>query len=148
MALIVDAGALYAQADADDPRHASVRTILEGEREALVTTELAVAEADYLILDRLGPDVELAFLDDLSEGTYLVECLDIADLAAARAIVARYRDLRLGLTDASLVVLAERHASRRLLTFDERAFRAVAPLQGGAFTILPADADSPSSARS
>jgi hypothetical protein len=26
------------------------------------------------------------------------------------------------------------------LTFDERAFRAVTPLQGGSFTVLPADA--------
>jgi uncharacterized protein len=140
MALIVDAGALYAQADADQPGHAAVRAILEQEREALVTTELAVAEADYLILDRLGPDVELAFLEDLAEGTYVVECLDQPQLRAAREIVARYRDLRLGLADASLVVLAERYATRRLLTFDERAFRAVSPLQGGAFTILPADA--------
>jgi uncharacterized protein len=140
MALIVDAGALYAQADADQPGHAAVRAILEKEREALVTSELAVAEADYLILDRLGPDVELAFLEDLAEGTYVVECLDQPQLRAARDIVARYRDLRLGLADASLVVLAERYATRRLLTFDERAFRAVTPLQGGAFTILPADA--------
>jgi predicted nucleic acid-binding protein len=139
VALIVDAGALYAQADADEPRHAAVRAILERERETLVTTELAVAEADYLILDRLGLDVELAFLDDLAEGTFVVECLDRAQLRAARDVVARYRDLRLGLADASLIVIAERYASRRLLTFDERAFRAVAALQGGSFTILPAD---------
>lgn len=135
----MDAGALYAQADADEPRHGAVRAILGAEREALVTTALAVAEADYLILDRLGPDVELAFLDDLVDGTYIVECLDLRGLAAAREIVARYRDLRLGLADASLVVAAERHATRRILSFDERAFRAVAPLQGGAFTVLPAD---------
>ena len=139
MALVVDAGALYAQADADEPGHAAVRAILEHERETLVTTELAVAEADYLILDRLGPDVELAFLEDLAEGTFVVECLDRAQLRKARDIVARYRDLRLGLADASLVVIAERYATRRLLTFDERAFRSVAPLQGGSFTILPAD---------
>lgn len=140
MALVVDAGALYAQADADEPGHAAVRAVLERERETLVTTELAVAEADYLILDRLGPDVELAFLDDLAEGTFVVECLDRAQLRVAREIVARHRDLRLGLADASLMVIAERYATRRLLTFDERAFRAVAPLQGGSFTILPADA--------
>jgi predicted nucleic acid-binding protein len=139
VALIVDAGALYAQADADEPRHAAVRAILEEERGALVTTALAVAEADYLILDRLGPSVELAFLDDLVAGTYLVECLDLRELDAARKIVTQYRDLRLGLADASLVVIAERHATRRILTFDERAFRTVAPLQGGTFTILPAD---------
>lgn len=139
MALIVDAGALYAQADADEPRHASVRAVLEQEREPLVTSELAVAEAEYLILDRLGIDVELAFLEDLAEGTFIVECLDRARLRAARDVVLRYRDLRLGLADASLVVIAERYATRRLLTFDERAFRAVVPLQGGAFTLLPAD---------
>ena len=59
MALVVAAGALYAQADADEPRHAAVAAVLQSEREALVTTELAVAEADYLILQRLGVDVEV-----------------------------------------------------------------------------------------
>lgn len=139
MALVVDAGALYAQADASDPGHGAVRAVLEREREALVTSELAVAEADYLILDRLGPAAERAFLEDLAEGTYLVECLDRQGLRAAMAVIERHRDLRPGLADASLVVVAQRHATRRLLTFDERAFRVIAPLQGGAFTILPAD---------
>jgi hypothetical protein len=37
-------------------------------------------------------------------------------------------------------VLARRYRSRRIITFDERAFRTVAPLQGGSFTVLPADA--------
>jgi predicted nucleic acid-binding protein len=140
MALIVDAGALYAQADAAHPGHDAVRAALLDEREDLVTSELALAEADYLILDRLGPDAEAAFLEDLVEGTYIVECLALPDLTSARDLIARYRDLRIGLADASLVVLAARYRTRRILSFDERAFRSVAPLQGGSFTILPADA--------
>jgi predicted nucleic acid-binding protein len=139
VALVIDAGGLYAQADADEPRHADVAEILRAERDTLVTTELAVAEADYLILDRLGVDVELAFIEDLANGTFVVECLSRDELQTARAVVERYRDLRLGLADASLVVLAQRYASIRILTFDERAFRVVAPLQGGSFTVLPAD---------
>lgn len=139
MALVVDAGALYAQADADEPRHAAVVEVLKAERETLVTTALAVAEADHLILDRLGLNVELAFLDDLAEGTFVTECLTRSELLTARSVVERYADLRLGLADASLVVLAERFKTRRILTFDERAFRAVAPLSGGAFIVLPAD---------
>lgn len=138
MALLVDAGALYAQADADEPRHSAVVAVLKTEREALVTSELVIAEADYLILDRLGVRVELEFIDDLAHGTFVVECLSRSELAKARMIVERYRDLRLGLADASLVVLADRYKTRRILTFDERAFRAVAPLQGGSFTVLPA----------
>jgi len=139
VALLIDAGGLYAQANADEPRHAAVAQVLREERQTIVTTELAVAEADYLILDRLGVDVELAFLDDLVAGTFVVECLSRDELELARRLVERHRDLRIGLADASLVVLAQRHGSTRILTFDERAFRAVVPLQGGAFTILPAD---------
>ena len=74
-------------------------------------------------------------------GVELQECLSREELRSARAVIARYRDLHLGLADASLVVLAERYDTRRILTFDERAFRVVRPLQGGHFTILPADAD-------
>lgn len=140
MALIVDAGALYAQADASEPRHLAVARVLLAERELLVSSELAVAEADYLILTRLGIDVELAFLEDLAQATYSVACLSQTELVLARDLVARYRDLRLGLADASLAVLAYRYQTRRILTFDERAFRQVTPLQGGSFIILPADA--------
>ena len=78
-----------------------------------------------MILDRLGPDVELAFLEDLVSGTFVVECLTRDEIDRARGVVERYRDLRLGLADASLMVLAERHDTTQILTFDERAFRAV-----------------------
>jgi hypothetical protein len=33
----------------------------------------------------------------------------------------------------------ERYETRRLFNFDERHFRAVAPLQGGSFSLPPAD---------
>lgn len=52
---------LCAQADADDPAHREVAGILRSERGPIVTSELALAEADHLILDRLGLDVEIAF---------------------------------------------------------------------------------------
>ena len=84
-------------------------------------------------------DVELAFLADLASGAFQVAFLTPAEIEQARAIVERYRDLRLGLTDASLIILAARYRTNRMISFDERAFRAVAPLSGGAFVMLPAD---------
>lgn len=139
MALIVDAGALYSQADRNDPSHEAVAGLLRAERGPLVTSQVAAAEADYLILTRLGVDVELAFLDDLAAGTFVADGLTTEDLATARDVARRHRDLELGLADASLVVLAHRHRTRRLVTLDERCFRAVSPLQGGAFELLPRD---------
>lgn len=139
MAVVVDAGALYSQADRNDAHHDAVARILRTERGPLVTSQVAAAEADYLILTRLGVDVELAFLDDLATGTFLAEGLTPEELGVARDLARRHRDLELGLGDASLVVLARRHRTRRLVTLDERCFRAVSPLQGGAFELLPRD---------
>lgn len=140
MTIVVDAGPLYSQADRRDPDHAAVVEVLLGAREPLVVPAFAAAEADFLILTRLGVDTELAFLEDLASGAFQVETLTPPELRTAAELARRYRDLELGLADASVVVLAARFRTRRLLTFDERAFRAVAPLQGGRFTLLPGDA--------
>ena len=139
MALIVDAGALYAQADPKDSHHAGAVEVLSAEPETLVASCFAVAEADHLVLARLGEQAESLFLRDLAEGTYLVECLSQAELADVWDLARKYRKLQPGLADLSAVVLARRYRTRRLLTFDERTFRPIVPLQGGHFTILPAD---------
>jgi predicted nucleic acid-binding protein len=140
LTLIVDTGPLYAQADRRNPERDAVVEILLNERAPLVVSAFVAAETDYLIAKRLGIDAEIAFLHDLAAGTYRLDCLSQDELAEAHALVSRHRDLKMGLTDASLIVLARRLGTRRLLTFDERHFRAVRPLQGGSFTLLPADA--------
>jgi len=137
--LLLDAGALYAQADRADPYHSATADLLRAEDGPLVASAFAVAEADYLIFTRLGLDVEIAFLEDLAEGAFQLECLTRSELRIAGSIVRQYRDLALGLADASLVVLAQRFHTLRLVTFDYRAFRTVLPLQGGTFQLLPAD---------
>jgi hypothetical protein len=104
----------------------------------LVVSAFTAAEADHLVLTRLGIDAELALLDDLAV-TYAVHTIDSAGIRRARDLCAGYRDLELGLADASIIVLAERWSTRSVATFDQRHFRAVAPLQGGAFRLLPAD---------
>jgi predicted nucleic acid-binding protein len=64
---------------------------------------------------------------------------DPDDFEAALELDRRYADLNLGLADLSVAVLASRLGTRRILTFDQRHFRAIRPIQGGAFTLLPAD---------
>jgi len=87
---------------------------------------------------RLGPAGNLEFLDDLAAGRFHVECLTRAEYATVARLERQYGG-QLGLADLSVVVLAARFDTLRILTFDERHFRAVAPLQGGKFTLLPAD---------
>ncbi|HYI80722.1 MAG TPA: PIN domain-containing protein [Thermoleophilaceae bacterium] len=140
MTLIVDAAPLVALADASDLMHDRVRSILTSEPGPLVIPAPVTAEVDYLLGARHGPIARRRFLADLAAGRFTVGCLEGEDYAAVAEIDLRYSDLELGLADCSLVVLADRHATDRVLSFDERHLRAVAPIGGGAFTILPADA--------
>jgi predicted nucleic acid-binding protein len=116
-----------------------VRKLLDSETGDLVLPAPISAEVDYLISKHGGRDAERRFLVDLAVGRLLVEGLTMEEHGLALTLHDRYRDLDLGLADLSVVILAHRYRCRRLLTFDERHFRAVIPISGGSFTILPAD---------
>lgn len=136
----VDASLAYALLDGGDQRHAAAAAWYQHARPELVTTPLVVAEMDHLAMTRAGRDAATAWRADLTAGAYAIEWWDAA-LDEAAAVAEQYRDLGLGLTDASLVALAARMGTTSVATFDERHFRAVRPVTGGsAFRLLPLDA--------
>lgn len=139
MTIIADSGALYALYDADDANHRKVRKLLESKRETIVIPVAILSELDYLLREFLGVAAELDFLDALTAGHYTLEPLFDEDLRRCRELIELYRDFDLGLADAAVVATAERLNVKRVLTVDERHFRAVKP-RNGTFTILPADA--------
>lgn len=96
-----------------------------------------MAEVDYLVATRFGVDAELEVLDELSGGAWTLPDFGESDLHEAGAVIARYRDQGVGVADASLVVLAHRYRTRRILTLDHRHFNVLRPLGGGRFSLLP-----------
>jgi len=140
--LIVDSGPLVASADKRDPARVPVQEALLHDRGPLVLPAPVGAEVDYLVGKKLGRGARLAFVDDLAAGRFVVDCLESDDYAAVARLERQYADLDPGLADLSIVILARRFGTRRILTFDERHFRVIRPLQGGTFTLLPADATS------
>lgn len=137
--LLLDAGALVASVDRGERRHEAVRAIVEKSPQRLVTSQIVLAEVDHLLLTRGGVDVESMFLADVAAGAYEAECLSPDEMRLAHQVVVGYRDLEVGLADASMVVLAARYGTSTIVTLDERCFRAMQPLTGGHFTLLPAD---------
>jgi predicted nucleic acid-binding protein len=100
-----------------------------------------LAESDCMLASRLGPAAAREFLEEVATEAYDLVDFDAGDVGSASGIIDRYADMGIGIADASLVVIAARFETTRLLTFDQRHFRTVAPLWGGpAFTLLPADA--------
>jgi predicted nucleic acid-binding protein len=137
--LLIDAEPLVALADPQEPQRAAILDVLNAEPGPLVIPAPTTAEIDYLLGVRFGVSARRAFLTDLAAGRFTVAALERNDYVAVVQLEQRYADLDLGLADCALVALADRHDTTRLLTFDERHFRAVTPLRGTAFTLLPAD---------
>ncbi len=52
-------------------------------------------------------------------------------------IIERYREHSIGLTDASMVVLADRLRTRRIFTLERTHFEIMRPLSGGRFDLIP-----------
>lgn len=135
--IVADTSGLLALFNRREPAHAAVRGVVEAEPEPLIVSPYVVAELDYLVGTRMGTDAEVAVLSELSSGAYHLDHLGPEDLEQAARVVARYRDLRVGVADASIVVLAARHRTRTVLTLDRRHFGALRPLDGGRFRLLP-----------
>ncbi|MGH2449679.1 MAG: PIN domain-containing protein [Candidatus Limnocylindria bacterium] len=138
--ILVDSSGLFDAMNETQPGHGAARLALEAEEAPYILSPFVVAELDYLISERVGLKAELAFLAEIAAGRYDLAPFAAGDVAEARDVVARYRDLSIGLADASIVVLAGRYGANRVLTLDERHFRALQAPDGGHFTLLPADA--------
>jgi predicted nucleic acid-binding protein len=135
--VIVDTSALLAYFDTDEPDHQAVAAILEEADEPLVVSPYVVAELHYLVASRLGVKAELAVLAELAGGAWDLAPIDSDGLKDARAVVQRYADQRIGIADASMVVLAARYQTQTIVTLDRRHFDVLQPLFGDRFLALP-----------
>lgn len=139
--MIWDTSALLALVDGDDPRHADVIQAVDWRRPPGVLSPLVITEFDHLLRRKVGHRDTRTAIRALVDSAFEVASLSLADVAACLEIDQKYSDLKLGLADASLILLAERYRTTEVVTLDERHFRAVTPRYGGrAFRILPADA--------
>ena len=137
--IVLDTSGLLAAIDGSQRQHAEAAAAIRAATGPLLLSPFVLAELDYLLSTRVSQGAAVALLDQVAAGAYRLEPMEADDIARASEIVLQYRDLQLGLADASLVVLAERHATHDILTLDERHFRAIAGPGGRPFRILPSD---------
>jgi predicted nucleic acid-binding protein len=138
--ILLDTSGLLAALVGNQRSHEAAKVALERTGGPFVLSPFVLAELDYLLGREAGVEARLALLGEVAAGAYeLVSFLE-DDVAAATGVIQRYRDLGVGLADASIVVLAGRLGTERVLTLDERHFRAMTTPLGRPFVLLPADA--------
>lgn len=135
--LIVDAGPLYAAAASRDKHHRRCVELLSTSPGPLVVPALVVTEVSYLLGDRIGPHAELAFARSIRAGELVVEPVHARDWTRIEELTEQYLDLPLGVVDASVIALAERHGVDTIATLDHRHFETVKPRHVDSFVLVP-----------
>lgn len=138
--ILIDSSGLLAAIDSSERDHAAAARALGAADPPFLLSPFVLAELDYFLQKRVGSGAELAFLSEVALGAYQLEPFGRDDVASALEIADKYKDIKLGLADASIVVLAERHSVLDVLTLDERHFRTVRTSKGQPFRIVPSDA--------
>jgi predicted nucleic acid-binding protein len=132
-ALICDTGALLDYVVKSAPDHERFRRAIDRARTRYVPG-LVLAEVDYFLRDERK--AMKALVDDLASGAFTYAAPTVDQMSRAMEIDRRYRQLGLGLVDASVVVLAEDLGIRRLATRDVRDFAAVRLRDGSPFELV------------
>ena len=135
--LVCDTSGLIAYFDASDAHHEAVTTAVEADPGPFIVSPYVLAELDYLLATRRGVNAQLIVMRELTGGAWTLPCCEVNELREAADVVERYRDQNIGIADASIVVLAGRFKTDRILTLDHRHFRVIRTVTGGPFSLLP-----------
>ena len=73
----------------------------------------------------------------LESAELVIVSVEPSDLARIGELLAKYRDLSLGTTDASIVAAAERLDVTTIATLDHRHFGVVRPAHAETFELIP-----------
>lgn len=134
--ILCDTSGLLALLDDGEAAHAQVKEALGTASGPRLTIDYVLAETDYLVLKRLGAAAERRYLEQVANGAVLREPVTPEDFRRALEIAEANADLELGVTDASVMVVALRLRCP-VLTLDRRHFGAFRDERGGALTLLP-----------
>lgn len=135
--MIVNTSALLAYFDAHEPAHSAVAQVIDAANEPLILSPYVIAELDYLLLTRHGTAAEQAVLAEIAGGAWDLADFGTSRVRAAAEVVQAYADVPIGLTDASLMVLAAEHNTRTIVTLDRRHFSILRFPGGHPVHILP-----------
>lgn len=135
--ILLDTSGLLAAIDSSQNQHTAAARALQEAHGPRLLSPFVLAELDYLLATKVGVEAEHALLDEVAREAYRLEPFGAEDVGSAKIIMMRYRDLGIGLADASICVLAARYGVYDVLSLDHRHFHTLRGPAGRRFHLYP-----------
>jgi len=126
VAVVLDAGIVYAYYDRHDVWHTRTLEFFKKETGTLIIPAPVIPEVDHLIGTRLGTSAQMMFYRSLADGEYFVADLPRDKYGRVEELNRQFANLALGFVDAAIVAISEFLDLPRIATTDRRDFSPLA----------------------
>ena len=133
--ILIDTGPIVAMLSSSDEHHAACVETLRQINGPLLTCWPVITEVTWLL--RAHPAAIRTLLSSFEGQPFELLPMDEADLPSISSILAKYRDLRIQLADASLIQLANREEIETIFTLDRRDFSVMRLARGKKPHLIP-----------
>ncbi|MSQ50582.1 MAG: VapC toxin family PIN domain ribonuclease [Betaproteobacteria bacterium] len=103
----------------------------------MILAACVIQEAAYLINKYLGARAEIALINAMASGDFVIEELQTRDYSRAAVLMAQHERLDIGFVDAANMAVCERLKLADLATTDRRHFTAIRPSHRAKLNLLP-----------
>lgn len=124
--VIVDTNIMVGLLIPNDNHHEECKAIFERLPKPVMVHVLTIAETAHFLEDRIGPEAEFRFLQQVRDGSEIIPYYHAEDWDDICGVAERYLTSALGTIDAAVVIAAERHGAT-IATMDNLMRTVVTP---------------------
>src|SRR5271154_4944035 len=115
--VLLDTGVIVALLDRSEKTHFACAEAVHSSEAPLVTCEAVIAEACYLL--RNFPGASEAIIENVATGNFQIPFQISKEAVGIKQILRKYRDRKIDLADACLILLADQFETPNILTLDK-----------------------------
>ncbi len=127
MQIILDTSAVLALSDRRHRLNKDISDLVLQKESLCIIPSTVVVEVCQLLKYRFGNKYEKRFLEEINRSSFILETIRFEDISRIIQILAKYDDLNAGYVDSSIVAIAERLGTNKLLTLDRKHFSVLIP---------------------
>ena len=136
MQVLLDTSAILALSDKRHHLNKAIKNLVLKKEDIFIIPSTVIVEVCQLLKYRFGSMVEIKFLEEINKSNFIIETIQLADFSRIMEILVKYMDLHVGYVDASIVAVAERLGTNKILTLDKKHFNVLIPSGFAYFELL------------
>ncbi len=136
MQILLDTSAIISLSDKGHHLNEVIKNLAIKEENLCIIPSSVAVEVCQLLKYRFGSRYEIKFLEDIYRSSFIMDTIKYDDIPRIIQILAKYEDLNVGYVDASIVAVAERLGTNKIITLDKKHFNVLVPSGFECFDIL------------